>query len=109
MANAEGSVAKEMEAQLESIESHLNSLKNAWDNLWVNENNREIITFFIDLAKGILDTVNELGGLKTLLIGGGGIYSAIKSFKGEGRIKKVYPYKYAFGEFSGNVYELYMA
>lgn len=85
MANSEGSVAREMEAQLESIESHLNSLKNAWDSLWINENNREVITFFLDLAKGILEAVDSFGVLNTLLFGGGGIFTAIKSFKGKGK------------------------
>lgn len=87
MANSEGSVAREMEAQLESIESHLNSLKNAWDSLWINENNREVITFFLDLAKGILEAVDSFGVLNTLLVGGGGIFAAIKSIQGEGKPK----------------------
>lgn len=106
MANAEGSVAKEMEAQLESIESHLNSLKNAWDNLWVNDDNREIITFFIDLAKSILEVVKSVGTLNSLIIGGAGIFTALK---GGGRIKKfILNNKYATEEFSGDVYELYI-
>lgn len=86
--NADGSALKENEAYLESIEGHLAQLKNAWDKLWINENNREVITFFLDLAKGILEAVDSFGVLNTLLVGGGGIFAAIKSFKGEGRVKK---------------------
>ena len=82
--DSEGSALRENEAYLESIEGHLNQLSNAWDSLWINENNREVITFFLDLAKSILEAVNEFGLFKTLLVGGGGIFAAIKTFKGEG-------------------------
>lgn len=109
MANSEGSVAREMEAQLESIESHLASLKNAWDKLWINDNNREVITFFLDLAKSILDAVDSFGLLNTLLVGGGGIFGAIQASKGEGRAKMSALIKYAFEEFSGDVCELCVA
>lgn len=86
--DSEGSALKENEAYLESIQGHLDRLKNSWDNLWINENNREVITFFLDLAKSVLDAANEFGALNTLLVGGGGIFAAIKSFKGDGRLKK---------------------
>lgn len=85
--NAEGSAMRENEAYLESIEAHLAQLKNAWDALWINENNREVITFFLDLAKAILEAVDKFGVLNTLLVGGGGIFAAIKSIQGNGRPK----------------------
>ena len=85
---SEGSALKENEAYLESIQGHLDQLKNSWDNLWINENNREVITFFLDLAKSILDAVNSFGTLNTLLVGGGGIFAAVKAIKGDGRLKK---------------------
>ena len=83
--DSEGSALKENEAYLESIQGHLDQLKNSWDNLWINENNREVITFFLDLAKSILDAANEFGALNTLLVGGGGIFAAIKAFQGKGK------------------------
>lgn len=83
--NSEGSAQEELEKQLETIEAHINSLKNAWEQLWINDNNREVITFFLDLAKGILDVVNNIGVLKTALIGGGGIFGIYKSIQGDGR------------------------
>ena len=86
--NAEGSAQRENEAYLESIQGHLDQLKNSWDNLWINENNREVITFFLDLAKSILDAVNSFGALNTLLIGGGGIFAGFQAFKKDGRLKK---------------------
>lgn len=85
--DSEGSAMRENEAYLESIEAHLAQLKNAWDSLWINENNREVITFFLDLAKSVLEAVNNFGVLNTLLVGGGGIFTAMKAFKGEGRVK----------------------
>jgi len=85
--DSEGSALKENEAYLESIQGHLDQLKNSWDNLWINENNREVITFFLDLAKSVLDAANEFGALNTVLVGGGGIFAAIKAFQGNGRPK----------------------
>ena len=84
MNNAQGSVAKELESQLQSIETHLNQLKNAWDKLWVNENNREVINFCLDLAKGILEVVDDIGVLNTAFIGIGvglGINNLGKTYK----------------------------
>lgn len=83
--DSEGSAMRENEAYLQSIEAHLAQLKNAWDSLWINENNREVITFFLDLAKGILKAVDSFGVLNTLLFGGSGIFAAIKSIQGDGK------------------------
>ena len=88
LTKSQGSVAKELESQLASIESHLNELKNAWDKLWVNDNNREIINSFIDLATGILKVVDNIGVLQTALIGLGAGIGIKKTLKGEGRVKK---------------------
>ena len=86
--NSEGSAIKENEAYLESIQGHLTQIKNLWDELWVNEHNREIINFFLDFAKGVLEAANEFGALKTLLVGGGGLFALFKALKGDGRFKK---------------------
>ena len=83
--DSDGSAMRENEAYLESIEAHLAQLKNAWDSLWINEHNREVITFFLDLAKAILEAVDKFGVLNTVLVGGGGIFATIKAFKGEGK------------------------
>ena len=107
--DSEGSALKENEAYLESIEGHLNQLKNTYDSLWVNEHNREVITFFLDLAKGVLEVVDNIGVLNTALIGlgaGVGIKSAIS---GGGRAKCCSFSEYATGEFSSDVYELCVA
>ena len=109
--NAEGSAQEELDKQLESIGAHLNQLSNAWDNLWVNDGNREVINFFLDLAKGILEVVDDIGVLQTAFIGlgaGVGIKSALSKDSG-GRVKMFILSEYATGEFSSDVYELCVA
>ena len=66
---AQGSALKENQRYVESIEGSLNRLSSAWDKLWVNENNREVITFFIDLGRGVLEVVDDIGVLNTAFIG----------------------------------------
>lgn len=83
--NADGSALKENEAYLESIQGHLDQIKNSWDNIWVSEENREFINGILDAVKKLLDGINELGGAKALLVGAGGIFTAFKAFKGEGK------------------------
>ncbi len=98
--DSEGSAQEELEKQLETIEAHINSLKNAWEQLWVGNDNREIINFFIDFAKSILDVVNNIGVLNTALIGGSGIFGIFKSLKGDGRRGKyvLFSKEYAVGD-----------
>lgn len=107
--DSEGSAMRENEAYLESIEAHLAQLKNAWDALWVNENNREVITFFLDLAKGILEVVDDIGVLNTALLTIGAGFGIKKSLDGGGRAKCCPSSEYATGEFSSDVYELCIA
>lgn len=88
LTESQGSVQKELDAQLESIESHLNSLKNSWDNLWVNDKNREVITGVLDVLTQILNIINKIGLGWTAAIGGIGAFAINKSIKGEGRVKQ---------------------
>ena len=83
--NADGSAQKENEAYLESIQGHLDQIKNSWDNIWVSEKNRKFITDILDVIKGLLDVVNKLGGAKTVIFGGISLLAAFKTFKGEGK------------------------
>ena len=75
---AQGSALKENQRYVESIEGSLNRLSSAWDKLWVNENNREVITFFIDLGRGILEVVDNVGVLNTAIMGIGA-FAGIKN------------------------------
>ena len=85
---SEGSALRENQRYIESIEGSINRLSSAWDALWVNENNREVITFFIDLGTSVLKVVEEFGVLKTLLVGGGGIFAGFQAIQSKGRLKK---------------------
>ena len=87
LTKSQGSVAKELESQLQSIESHLNTLKNAWDNLWINDHNREVINWFIDLGTNILGVVDKIGLLQTSLGLLGIGLGAKKIISGGGRAK----------------------
>ena len=86
--SSEGSALKENEAYMESIQAHLQVLESKWQELWDNTLAKEQINWVIDRLGNILDIVNEIGLLNTGLIAGGGIFGAIKAFKGEGRVKK---------------------
>lgn len=107
--SATNSALEENARYAESIEGHLSQLSNAWDSLWVNENNREVITFFLDLAKGILEAVDSIGVLNTALLGIGGFLGAKSALSGGGRAKCCPSREYATGEFSSDVYELCVA
>lgn len=71
--NAAGKATEELEKVSQSITFHLNQLANAWQELWANAANRDIINMFIDLGTTILNVINEVGGLQSafaLLYGG---------------------------------------
>ena len=70
---AAGSAMEENQKYLDSISGHLAKLKNAWQELWANAANRDIINMFIDLGTTIINLINDVGGLQsafTLLYGG---------------------------------------
>jgi len=70
---AAGSALEENQKRLDSISGHLSRLTNAWQELWANAANRDVINMFIDLGTTILNVINEVGGLQSafaLLYGG---------------------------------------
>lgn len=96
--NAEGSALKENEAYLESIQGHLDLLKNAWDALWVNDKNREVITSIIDALTDVLHIIDEIGVGWATLFAGVGAFAFNKSIKGEGKRGKTSLFlEYALG------------
>lgn len=58
---ANGSAMRENEKYIESISGHLAQLTNAWQQMWANAANREVINFFIDGAKAIINFANAIG------------------------------------------------
>ena len=59
--SADNSAMRENEKYMQSISGHLAQLKNAWQEMWANAANREVINFFIDAAKAVVNFVNAIG------------------------------------------------
>ena len=49
--------------------------------MWASDNSREIINFFVDLGSGILKVVDDVGLLKTAIVG----IATTTAFKNKGR------------------------
>ena len=47
---------------------HLQKLTNAWQQLWANAANRDVINFFIDIATKILELINNTGLLQSAFV-----------------------------------------
>lgn len=61
--NSAGSALKENEKYLESINGHIDQLKNKWQELWSGTASRDSINMIIDLGSALLDVVNTIGVL----------------------------------------------
>jgi hypothetical protein len=107
--DSDGSALEENEAYLESISGHVAKLQNQWQSLWAETANRDLINWFLDAATAVLKLADEIGAVNLLLFGGGGIFAAIKTIKGDGKwgfkivliskfikyaVSNVYPYGY---------------
>lgn len=84
--NAEGSAEIENAKFIDSISGHLEKLKNAWQEVWANTLNRDVINFFLDLGTAILKVVSNIGLIPTLFIAGGGIATLYDFAKNTGII-----------------------
>lgn len=86
--DAEGSAEIENAKYIDSISGHLEKLKNAWQEVWANTLNRDVINFFLDLGTAILKVVSSIGLLPTIGILGGSIATLYEFAKGDGLIVK---------------------
>jgi len=84
--DAEGSAEIENAKFVDSISGHLEKLKNAWQEVWANTLNRDVINFFLDLGRAILKVVSSIGLIPSLLIAGGGIATLYEFAKNGGLI-----------------------
>lgn len=66
--SADNSAMRENEKYVQSISGHLAQLKNAWQEMWANAANREVINFFIDAAKAVVNFVNAIGLIPSTLV-----------------------------------------
>lgn len=77
--NASGSATKELEAQLDSIASHIEKLKNQWQSIWITDYNREVINGVLDALTALLKVVESIG-LLPVVATGGGLFAFFKNF-----------------------------
>jgi TP901 family phage tail tape measure protein len=88
---AEGSAAEENKKYMESIQGHIDLLKNEWQSIWTSEVTRDVVNTFVDIGTAILTGVKHLGLFKSTLLGITGIFTAKKLFgkakDGGGRAK----------------------
>ena len=87
---AEGSALEENEKYLESIQGHLDKLKNQWQKIWTSSLTRGAMNFFIDSLTKILKLVEKIGLVGSTVIGVGLISSVkalSKTFLSGGRAK----------------------
>ena len=61
-----GSADEEFAKQQQSIEGHVNQLKNTWQTMWNDSLNSGVIKFFVDLAQAIVKVVDVAGILPTI-------------------------------------------
>ena len=65
--SADNSAMRENEKYMQSISGHLAQLQNAWQEMWANAANRDVINFFIDLGTAVLKFVNTVGIIPSTL------------------------------------------
>ena len=65
--NAEGSAMEENSAYMDSISAHQAQLSNAWNELWTNTIDKDVVVFFTDLGTTVLKLVNNFGSLKSII------------------------------------------
>ena len=58
---------RENDKYVQSISGHLAQLTNAWQEMWANAANRDVINFFIDAAKAVVNFANAVGILPATL------------------------------------------
>lgn len=87
-----GSAMKEQEKWEKGLEARTNKLKASLEELSTQFLDSDFLGGLIDTGRGLIDILNvildKLGVIPTLLVGGGGIFAAVKAFKGDGRLKK---------------------
>lgn len=78
--NSDGSALAENEKQMDSLSGRITLLKGQLQELWTNTIDSDVAKGFVDFGTGILKVVDDVGLLKTALIG----LSTVASLKGMG-------------------------
>ena len=71
--NAEGSALKENERYLDSIQGKIDLFNNATQTMWQNTLDDEVVKWFVDLGTQIIKLIDNVGLLRVLFVGLGGI------------------------------------
>lgn len=85
--DSENSALAENQKYLNSIQGHLDILKNSTQNMWVNAINSDVFKFFVDIATAIVNLVDKIGMIPTALTAASIAFSVFKKknlFFGEG-------------------------
>lgn len=78
--NSDGSALAENEKQMDSLSGRITLLKGQLQELWTNTIDSDVAKGFVDFGTGILKVVDDVGLLKTALMG----LSTVASLKGMG-------------------------
>lgn len=76
--NAEGSALKENEAYLDSVQGRIDLFTNSVQKMWMNFLNTDAIKFVVDLGTGIINLIDKIGVLPSVLAGVAIYFTAIK-------------------------------
>ena len=79
--NAEGSALKENEAYLDSIQGRIDLFNNSVQTMWMNFINSDAVKFVVNLGTGFIKLADNIGVIKTALIGIVGYLTLIKKTK----------------------------
>ncbi len=87
--NSEGSALEENQKYLDSISGHLDQLKNKWQEVW-SGTGRDVVNPILDIGSSILDIVNNVGLLQTVLGGIAAGFGVKGLFKKDGLISTLF-------------------
>lgn len=83
------SAQHENEIYLTSIEAHQKKLTNAWQEMWKEAINKDVINFFIDLGTSIINLTKNVGLLKIALSGIAGAVAGYAAIRGNGPLGNI--------------------
>ena len=70
--------------------THLAQLTNAWQEMWANAANREIVNLFIDATKAVVEFIDAVGIVPATIGGALGYAEVLRTGKGEGVLSQLF-------------------
>ena len=96
--DSEGSAYAENAKWLDSIEGKTTQLTNSMQDLWNKTLNSDVIKFFLDLAKGIVDVTKNVGLLKTAFA----VFVGYKAFSSKSDFGNIFKFNEELGKIQFN-------